>query len=167
MLSVSSGDNLLILGGSNRGYLSSVETVGLERDNNCTTQNLPFRVEGHASVYVPFLRGIVTCGGMDERQMHKKCIIQSKYENNTYFPDMNSNRSHLSMTLVGEKLFAIGGSPSWDSLEIFDVTSKNGRWENQVMPISVSSHCLVKNGETLILTGGYNETDVYDNQCII
>ena len=161
-----SGDNLLILGGTTptttgeTNHISNAQLISMERENNCFTHDLSYRVSGHASVYVPILRGIVTCGGLHKSNETGKCIIQSKGNVSTYFPSMNSERSNFGIISVGKQIFAIGGEPNRSSMEIIDVTIKNGQWKQQAIPFGVSYHCVVKFEKTLILTGGYDGNGV-------
>ena len=71
------GNGLLAIG----GYvgvgisLSNIEYISIGKQHSCKPMDLPYEVDSHASVYVPFLSGVVTCGGEHESHQFAKCIL--------------------------------------------------------------------------------------------
>ena len=155
------GNGLLAIG----GYvgvgisLSNIEYISIEKQHSCKPMDLPYEVYSHASVYVPFLSGVVTCGGRHESDRFAKCIIQTKHSSSIEFAMMNTKRSFFTMVTNGIEIFSLGGYPSLNTTERIDVTNENRSWVQQEMPFSVASHCAVIVDSRIILSGGLNENN--------
>merc|ERR1719400_647713 len=151
-------DNLVIIGGRNRGHLSDIEAVSLEDNNiNCDPTDLPYKVDLHASVYTPVLDGILTCGGIDPIHKHlSKCILQRKGNDSNHFPALNSKRYGLSLTSISDTIYAIGGYPNKNTMETINLNTDK-QWKQEGLPFSVSRHCSVGLGNKVIVTGGSDE----------
>ena len=122
--------------------------------------DLPYEVYSHASVYVPFLSGVVTCGGRHESDRFAKCIIQTKHSSSIEFAMMNTKRSFFTMVTNGIEIFSLGGYPDGlNTMERINVTNENRSWVQQEMPFSVKYHCAVIVDSRIILTGGWDEND--------
>ena len=148
----------MIIGGYGDGFLSNIEAVNLDDDNlNCDPTDLPYKVEGHASVYTPVLDGILTCGGEDENGHGlSKCVLQRKGNESNHFPALNSKRYGLSLTSISDTIYAISGYPNYNTMETINLNSGK-QWKQEELPFSVSWHCSVKLGNKIIVTGGTDE----------
>ena len=148
-------DNLVMIGGYGRGRLSDIEAASLDDDNiNCDPTDLPYKVEGHASVYTPVLDGILTCGGWDENYNYlSKCILQRKGNDSNQFPALNSKRFGFYLTSISDTIYAIGGRPNKNTMETINLNTDK-QWKQEELPFSVSYHCTVGQGNKIIVTGG-------------
>ena len=137
-----------------------MEYTLIEKQHSCKPMDLPYEVYSHASVYVPFLSGVVTCGGENVSHRFAKCIIQSKNTASIEFAMMNTIRLAFTMVTNGIEIFSLGGYPDGlNTMERIDVTTENRSWVLQEMPFSVDSHCAVIVDSRIILSGGRNEND--------
>ena len=149
----------MVIGGRNdEGELSNIEVVSLQNEDvNCNPQQLPYGVTGHSSVYLPSLKGVVTCGGYDEYfNRTSKCIVQSKVNFSTNFASMNTSREDFAMVSNGQKIFSFGGYASMWDMETIDI--EGGKWVVEKMPFVVRNHCVVRVHESIIITGGTDFT---------
>ena len=173
----------MIIGGQSRDYLSDIEAVSFDDDNiNCDHTDLPYKVSDHASVYIPVLNGILTCGGeySEYREYSEysegkpdsspdiselsKCILQRKGNDSDQFPALNSGRYMLSMTSIADNIYAIGGChgechgglQNKNTMETINLNTDR-QWKKEEMPFSVYGHCSVKLGNKIIVTGGFDE----------
>ena len=151
-------DNLVIIGGSNRGPISDIEAVNLEDDDiNCDPTDLPYKVDSHASVYTPDLNGILTCGGWDENYDElSKCILQRKGSESNHFPALNSKRAELSLASISDTIYAIGGYPNKNTMETINLNTDK-QWKQERLPFSVYKHCSVGLKNKIIITGGLDK----------
>ena len=139
------------------GILSDIEAVNLEDYNiNCDPTDLPYKVSDHASVYIPVLNGILTCGGYDENyNCLSKCILQRKGNESNHFPSLNSERIGLSLTSISDTIYAIGGYPNENTMETINLNTDK-QWKQEDLPFSVVGHCSVRLGNKIIVTGGWD-----------
>ena len=151
-----SGDHLLAVGGFDGSNILDIEVLGIQKDDtNCNPTNLPFKLRGHATVFLPNL-GLVTCGGSNDKQRTSTCIVQSKSSDQTFFPSMRTRRSFFGMVVVSNKLYVIGGNPSDATMETIDI-NRPRKWTEEPIPFAVTSHCVVSLDDKIIVTGGCNE----------
>ena len=151
-------DNLVIIGGSNRGSISDIEAVNLEDDDiNCDPTDLSYKVSSHASVYSSVLEASVTCGGYGNRNTLSKCILQTKRNKSNQFPSLISKRYDLSLTAISNKIFAIGGLPNMNTMETINLNTADKQWKIEEIHFSVYAHCTVGLGNKIIVTGGWDE----------
>ena len=155
------GDGLLVVGGyaGHEVSLSNLEYISIEKEYGCRPLDLPYEVRFHASVYIPFLSGVVTCGGRNESHRFAKCVIQSKNNLSTEFNTMNNTRSAFAMVANEKEIFSFGGFGGSNSMEIVNIKNENRSWVQQEMPFSVQYHCAVILGSTIILSGGEDENN--------
>ena len=156
------GNGLLTIGGYvGLGIsLSNIEYISIEKQHRCKPLDLPYEVDSHASVHVPFLSGVVTCGGEHESHQFAKCILQSKNNVSTEFNSMNTQRSAFAMVTNGIEVFSFGGFPyGLNNMERIDVKNESRSWVQQEMPFSVYFHCAVILDATIILSGGRDENN--------
>merc|ERR1712198_702939 len=120
--------------------------------------DLQYKVAYHASVYSSVLEGIVTCGGWDENRNYlSKCILQTKRNESNQFPSLISKRYGLSLTAISNKIFAIGGDPNENTMEIINLNTADRQWKKEQLPFSVDDHCSVGLGNKIIVIGGRDE----------
>ena len=150
----------MIIGGYNGRYLSDIEAVNINDDNmNCDPTDLPYKVAYHASVYTPVLDGILTCGGRDKNyNVLSKCVILRKGNDSNHFPALNSKRYRLSLTSISDTIYAIGGYPNKNTMETINLNTDK-QWKQEELPFSVFSHCSVGQGNKIIVTGGWDESN--------
>ena len=139
------------------GYLSDIEAVSIDGDNvNCDPTDLPYKVDSHSSVYSSVLAAIVTCGGVDDNyNFLSKCILQGKGNESNQFPSLIVERRDFSLTAISNKIFAIGGYPTWNTkMETINLNTADKKWKEEEIPFSVAHHCSVGLGNNIIVTGG-------------
>ena len=72
---------------------------------------------------------------------------------------MVSQRIYFQMVVIKDSLYAIGGLPTSNTMEVINI--KNGReWVQEELPFSVFSHCAVVINNNIIVTGGYSHGTV-------
>ena len=145
----------MLIGGYGGGALSNIEVVSLDDDSiNCDPTDLPYKVEGHASVYTPVLDGLLTCGGKDKNgNALSKCILQRKENESNHFPALISKRLGLSLTSISDTIYAIGGYPNKNTMETINLNTDK-QWKKEELPFSVAAHCSVRLGNKIIVAGG-------------
>ena len=165
----------MIIGGHgwNGDHLSDIEAISLDEDNFsfnisfdedyiiCDPTDLPYKVNGHASVYSPVLNGVVTCGGQDFQgrgnwNYLSKCILQRKGFYSNHFPSLKSKRLKFSLTSISHNIYAIGGLRNENTMETINLNFDR-EWKKEEMPFSVQGHCSAGLGNSIIVTGGRGE----------
>ena len=153
-------DNLVAIGGQRSHWIpsSNIEVIDLKNDeSNCYPQSLPYKVFLHSSVYSPFLKGVVTCGGNDDDWTDLSKCIETKLNGSIAFPSMNLIRTRLTLTSISNYIFAIGGfaRSRWKVATMETINLETDRqWSLQKIPFAVYSHCTVTLGNKIIVTGG-------------
>lgn len=108
----------MAIGGIGGG--SNVELIAIQKDNaNCDPMTLPYAISGHATVASG--KGVITCGGTDGKERLSTCFIQNKTSNSSWFPSMQSQRSHFDMVILSNTIYAIGGHGSSQTMETIDI----------------------------------------------
>ena len=157
------GDYLIVLGGvaSTGALTGDVEVMGVQTgDTGCNPSNLPISPVRHASVYLPILNSIITCGGgLDGHVYLANCTRLNESGNIDAFPPMTSQRHDFGMVLIKNQIIAIGGwnhfGGDW-MMDRIPLDETNKTWTLESTPFRVNDHCVVTLGENVIVTGGDN-----------
>ena len=149
----------MVIGGSNGSTLSDVELVSFGNENKgCKPRDLDYGVYNHASVASS--KGVLTCGGVGNgnyggvrtEKALSKCILQTS-NGKTFFPSLVNRRGGLGLVNVEGTIYALGGSPSYDTMETINLET-GSEWKIESLPFNMSSFCVVNINTTIIVTGG-------------
>ena len=72
---------------------------------------------------------------------------------------MTGRRSNFGMVNIKGIIYAIGGDPSYDTMETINIETGN-QWQKESLPFKVDEHCVVNINTTIILIGGRNRQNL-------
>ena len=125
-------------------------------NEGCDTLYLKHSVLYHATVASS--KGVITCGGLNGGFWASKCLLLDS-NGQTSFPSMTGRRSNFGMVNIKGIIYAIGGDPSYDTMETINIETGD-QWQKESLPFKVDEHCVVNINTTIILIGGRNRQNL-------
>ena len=166
----SSENQLVIVGGHDRGMLSNVEVLDENKRLSCNIPSYPLQLEEHSSTVTS--SGILVCGanGLASGKYHNDCYEYRAVSNSwVKMPWIPATKFRFDMITLKGKVWAVGGSIGrWTSsaaqstMDIIDYNTST--WTRQWLPVQIVYHCLTKlSPNQFILIGGDQNNRVSKN----
>ena len=182
-------DNILIIGGSRvyfrfpdfpdygnndktgfiMEHVSNTTLVSMPKNNGkCIPLDLDYPLHDHSSVLAAI--GIITCGGRTgsdgEGPASSKCILQSIEGKTVSFPSMVRKRADFGLSVIDDKLFAIGGNDDFgtvNTMETINIGNNKKHWNEEKLPFNITDSCTVTIKNYIVLIGGFDGEKVSKN----